>query len=122
MLKKWSIFMLIMGLCLVLSPLGAQAQPYPPYGPHPNYHHPRGNAYGRQGPRRHAFDRHHRYMRRSFMGPRHPRHYVKRVYVQSPSVAYVGPVIPIVGMQPYAQPQPIYSPPAPPGIHGQITF
>jgi hypothetical protein len=121
-LKRWSIVILIIGLLLALSPLGAQAEPYPPFKPHPNYHHPHGNAYGWHGPRPHAFDRHQKYFRRSRMGPRNPRPYVHQVYTGPPSVAYVRPVTPIIGFQTYPQPQPVFSPLAPPGLHGQITF
>ena len=121
-LKRWSIVILMMGLFLVLSPLGAQAEPYPPFEPHPNYHHPHGNAYGWHGRRPHAFDRHRKYFRRSYRGPHNPRPYVHQVYAGPPPVAYVGPVTPIIGIQPYPQPQPFFSPPAPPGLHGQITF
>jgi len=114
-LKRWSNLILMIGLLLVLSPLGAQAEP--PFEPHPNYHHPHGNAYGWHGPRHHHFDRHHKYFRRYNRRP-----HVHRVYTGPPPVAYVGPVTPIIGIQPYPQPQPFFSPSGPPGIHGQITF
>lgn len=121
-LNRWLSVILMLGLILVLSPLGAQAEPYPPFEPHPQYHHPHGNAYGWDGPRRHAFDRHREYSRRSCRGPYNPRPYVHQVYAVPPPIAYVAPVAPIIGIQPYAQPQPFYSQPAAPGFHGQITF
>ena len=121
-LKRWSAVILMMGVFLALSPLGAQPEPYPPFEPHPNYHHPHGNAYGWHGPRPHAFDRNQKYFRGSCMGPHNPRPYMHQVYAGPPPVTYVRPVTPIIGIQPFPQPQPVFSPPAPPGLHGQITF
>lgn len=117
-LNRWLSVILLMGLILALSSLGAQAEPYPPFEPHPNYHHPHGNAYGWDGPRHHDFDRHQRYFRHSYMGP---RPYVHQVYA-APPVAYVAPIAPIIGIQPCPQPQPYFSQPAAPGFHGQINF
>jgi hypothetical protein len=121
-LKRWSTIILMMGLFLVLSPLGSQADPYPPCGPHANYHRPHGNAYGWHGQRPHGSDHHQGYYRGSRMGMHHPRPYVQKFYAGPPQVAYVTPVAPIVGIQPYQPPQPVFSPPASPGLHGQITF
>jgi hypothetical protein len=121
-LNRWLSVILMLGLILVLSPLGAQADPYPPFKPHPNYHHPRGNAYGWHGQKPHGFDRHQKYFRRSCMGPHNPRPYGHQVYAGPPPVAYVAPVAPIIGIQPIPQPQPVFSQPPPPGFHGQITF
>jgi hypothetical protein len=120
-LKRWLSVIPMLGLILALGPLGAQADPYPPFAPESNYHHPHGNAYGWHGPRPQAFDRHQRYFRRSCMGPHNPRAYRHHVYGGPPPVAYIAPVTPILGIQPY-QPQPVFSQPGPPGLHGQITF
>ena len=113
-LNRWLSVILMLGLILVLSPLGAQADPYQPYD-HQYYHHPHGNAYGWDGPRHRDFDRH-----REFCGPRQPRTYVQQVY--APPVAYMAPVAPIIGYQACPQPQPFYSQPAPPGLHGSVNF
>jgi hypothetical protein len=118
-LKKWSIVILAVGLLLALSTLSAQADP--PFD-HPYYRHHHGNAYGWDGPGHHRDFYRHRYFRRSWMGPHYPRACVNQVYAGPPPVAYVGPVAPIIGFQPYQQPQPYYSAPGPPGLHGQITF
>jgi len=120
-LKRWSTVIPMMGLLLVLSSLGAQADPYPPFEPHPNYHHPRGNAYGWHGSRPHAFDHRQKYFRGPWKGPHNPRPYAHQFYPGPPPVAYVAPVTPMIGIQPY-QPQPVFSPPAAPGLHGQLTF
>lgn len=117
-LNRWLSVILLLGLILVLSPLGAQADPYQPFEPRPYYHHPHGNAYGWDGPRH---ERHREYYRGSCTGPYHPRTYVQQVYT-APPVAYVAPVAPIIGVQPYVQPQPYYSQPAAPGFHGQVNF
>ena len=114
-LSRWFSVILMMGLILALSSLSAQADPYRPYD------HPHGRAYGWDGPRPHGFDRHYRDFRHSYRGPHNP-HYVHRVYGGPPPVAYVAPVAPIIGIQPYPQPQPFFSAPAAPGLHGQITF
>ena len=118
-LNRWLSVILMLGLILALSPLGAQADPYQPFEPQPYYHHPHGNAYGWDGPRH---DRHRDYYRGSCEGPRHPRPYVQRVYAVQPPVAYVTPVAPIIGIQPCPQPQPYYSQPAAQGLHGQFNF
>ena len=76
-LNRWLSVILMLGLILALSPLGAQADPYQPYD-RPYYHHPHGNAYGWDGPRHRDFDRH-----REFCGPRHPRTYVQQVYART---------------------------------------
>ena len=55
-LNRWLSVILMLGLILALSPLGAQADPYQPYD-HQYYHHPHGNAYG-WDPRHRDFDRH----------------------------------------------------------------
>ncbi len=112
-LRRWLSVILMMGLILALSSLSAQADPYRPY------HRPHGDAYGWNGPRHHNFDRHYKHFRRSRRGPHNP-HYVERVY-ERPRVAYVTPVAPVIGI-PYAQPQPYFSQPAPPGLSGQFTF
>jgi hypothetical protein len=114
-LKRWSTLILMLGLLLALSPLGAQADP--PNGPHPHYRHPHGNAYGWHGGRHHNFDRHRKYFRRYNHRP-----YWHRAYAGPPAVAYVAPVTPIIGIQPCPQPQPFFSPSMSPGFHGQITF
>jgi hypothetical protein len=114
-LKRWLSVILMMGLILALNPLGAQADPH-----HPRYHHPRGNAYGWDGPRQHASARHQKHFRRSCNGPRHPRHHGR--YAGPPQVAYVTPVTPIIGIQPYTQPQPYYSQPATPGLSGNLNW
>jgi hypothetical protein len=116
--RRWLSVILMMGLILALSSLGAQAKPYRPY------HHPRGHAHGWDGPGPRHFDRHYKHFRRSCRGPRN-HHYVERVYQGPPAVAYVAPVAPVIGI-PYApQPQPYYSQPqqyGPPGLHGQINY
>ncbi|MFI5331346.1 MAG: hypothetical protein ACHQ2F_10000 [Desulfobaccales bacterium] len=118
-LNRWLSVILMLGLILALSPLGAQADPYQPFDPHPYYHHPHGNAYGWDAGRHHDFDRHREYSRGSW-GPHHPRPYVQQVYA-APPVAYVAPVAPVFGIQACPQ-QPYYSQPAPPGLHGQVNF
>jgi hypothetical protein len=114
-LNRWLSVILMLGLILALSPLGAQAEPYRPYD-RPYYHHPHGNAYGWDGPRHRDFDRH-----REFCGPRHFRTYEQQVYA-APPVAYMAPVAPIMGYQACPQPQPYYSQPAAQGLHGQFNF
>jgi hypothetical protein len=118
-LNRWLSVIVMLCLILVLSPLGAQADPYSPY--HQEYHRPHGNAYGWHGGRAHGYDRQKQF-RRSCGGPHHSQAYVRRVYTGPPQVAYVTPVAPIIGIQPMQQPQPMYSQPAPPGFHGQFTF
>ncbi len=120
-LNRWLSVILMLGLILILSPLGAQADPYPPSRSHQNYHRPHGNAYGWHGGRSHGFDHHPAQFRRSWGGPHQPRTYVQQVYT-APPVAYVAPVAPIIGIPSMPQPQPIYSQPGPPGFHGQINF
>jgi hypothetical protein len=120
--NRWLRVILMLGLILVLSPLGAQADPYQPFDPHPNYHRPHGNAYGWRGRKPHGYDHHPKDFRRSCMGPSYPRPYAHQVYGGPPPVAYVTPVAPIIGIPSYPQQQPAYSPPASPGLHGQITF
>ena len=111
--RRWlSVMLLMMGLILALNTQSALADPYEPY-----HHHP-GQAYGGDAPRHHDFDRHYESFRRSCRGP-HNRHYVERVYGGPPSVAYVTPVAPVMGI-PYASPQ--TSQPVPPGLHGQINY
>ncbi len=112
-LKKWLSIMVMVGLILALSSLSVQADPYRPY------HHPRGNAYGWDGPRHHDFERFDRHAWRHNGGPHHPR-YVERVY-GGPPVAYVAPVAPVGGI-PFAQPQPYYSQPAPRGLSGNLQY
>jgi hypothetical protein len=121
-LNRWLSVTLMLGLILIFSPLGAQADPYPPFRHYQNYHRPHGNAYGWHGARPHRFDRYQRQFRRSCRGPQHHRPYMHEAYAGPPPVAYVTPVAPIIGIQPMLQPQPTYSQPAPPGFHGQITF
>jgi hypothetical protein len=113
-LKSWSALILMMGLILAFNPLNAQAEPYP------RYHHPRGNAYGWQGSRRHGFERHHKHFRRSCKGP-HNTHYVDRVYAGPPRVAYLEPVPQVIGI-PYAQPQSYFPQPATPGLSGHFEY
>ena len=116
-LRRWLSVILMMGLILALSSLGAQADPYGPY------HHHRGPAYGWDGPGPRHYDRHYRHFRRACGGP-HNRCSVERVYGGPPAVAYVAPVAPVMGI-PYPQPQPYYSQPqqyGPPGLHGQINY
>jgi hypothetical protein len=113
-LKSYLGLILMTGLFLAFSPLSAQADPYRPY------HHPRGHAYGWDGPRGHGFDRRHKHFRRSHRGPHNP-HYVERVYAGPPQVAYVTPVAPVIGI-PYAQPQPYFSQPPTPGFSGQLQY
>ena len=119
-LSRWLSVILMMGVILALGPLGAQAEPYPPLERYSNYHHPHGNAYGWQGPRPHDFDRHQEYCRHYWRGPYNRGPYM--YHAGPPPVAYVAPVTPIFGIQPYPQPQPFFSPPASPGFHGEITF
>ena len=108
---------LMLGLFLALNPVGAQADPYASCGPHPKYHHPRGNAYGWHGKKYQAYDCHPKHFRGSGMGPHHPRPYA---HYAGPPVAYVAPVAPIIGI-PYSQPQ-SYSQPAPPGLSGNLNY
>jgi hypothetical protein len=121
-LNRWLSIMVMLGLVLILSPLGAQADPYPRYDSHQNYHRPHGNAYGWHGGRPHGYDRYQKQFRRSCGGPHYPRSQVQQVYVGPPPVAYVRPVAPIMAIPQIPQPQPIYSQPASPGFHGQINF
>ena len=116
-LNRWLSVIMMLGLFLALNPLGAQAEPYPPYGPHPKYHHPRGNAYGWHGKKHQAFKRHQKHFRRSGMGPHH-RYYA---YQAGPPVTYVAPVAPMVAI-PYSQPQPFPSQSAVPGLSGNINW
>jgi hypothetical protein len=119
-LNRWLSGIVMLGLILVLSPLGAQADPYPPY--YQDYHRPHGNAYGWHGGKSHGYDRCQKQFRRPCGGPYHPQTYVRQVYTGPPQVAYVGPVAPIIGIQQIPPPQPVYSQPALPGFHGQINF
>jgi hypothetical protein len=118
-LNRWLSVTVMLGLVLILSPLGAQADPYPRFESHQNYHRPHGKAYGWHGGRLH--ERYQKQFRRSCEGPHHPRAHVHQVYAGPPQVAYVAPVAPMIGI-PQMPPQPIYSQPAPPGFHGQINF
>ena len=114
-LRRCLSFILMMGLILALNPLSVQADPY---------HHPHGRAYGWHGPKHHGFDRYYKHFRRSCKGTHNP-YYVDRFYGEPPSVTYVTPVAPVMGI-PYApQPQPYYyqpSQPAMPGFHGQFNY
>ncbi len=113
-LNRWLSVILMLGLILALSPLGAQADPYRPFD-NQYYHHPHGNAYGWDGPRHRDFDRH----RDCYRGPYNHRTYVNQVYA-APPVAYMAPVAPIMGFQACPQPQqPYYSQP---GLHGSVNF
>jgi hypothetical protein len=119
-LRRWLSVILVMGVILALSSLGAQADPYGPYEP---YHRPHGHAYGWDGPRHHDYGRHQERGWRSCRGPHNP-HYVERVYEGPPSVTYVTPVAPVMGI-PYVPPQPYFSQPsqpAPLGLHGQFNY
>jgi hypothetical protein len=118
-LNRWLSVMVMLGLILILSPLGAQADPYPRFDSHQKYHRPHGKAYGWHGARPHGDQRQ---FRRFCGGPPHPRSQVRQVYAGPPPVAYVTPVAPMIGIQQIPQPQPIYSQPSLPGFHGQITF
>jgi hypothetical protein len=120
-LYRWLNVILMMGLILAFSPLGAQAGPHSPCEPYPTYHHPRGKAYGWHGAKSPGWDRHRKQFRHSYKGPGNPPAYVRHGYPGPPPVAYVAPVTPIY-VQPYPQPQPVFSQPAAPGLHGQITF
>ena len=117
-LRRWLSVILMMGLILALCSLSAQADPYR------SHRHPRGHAYGWDGPGPHRYGHHAKHFRRSCKGPHH-RYYVERVYEGPPAVAYVTPVAPVMGI-PYApQPQPYYSQPyqdVPPGFHGQLNY
>lgn len=104
-LKRWLTVILMMGLIIAFNPLSGQAGPY---------HHPHGKAYGWYGKKHHGFDRRHKHFRYSHRGPNHS-HY----YAGPPSVAYVTPVAPLIGI-PYAQPQ--YSQPATPGFSGSLNY
>ncbi len=106
-LNRWLSVILMLGLILALSPLGAQAEPYESY-----YHHPHGHAYGWDGPR-------HRGYERECYRPHHPR---PQVYAVQPPVAYVTPVAPIIGYQACPQPQPYYSQPATPGLSSTLQY
>ena len=119
-LNRWLSVAVMLGLILILSPLGAQADPYRPY--YQDYHRPHGKAYGWHGGKAHGYDRCQKEFRRSCAGPHQPRAYMRQVYNGPPQVAYVTPVAPIIGIQQIPQPQPIYSQPGPPGFHGQINF
>lgn len=112
-LSRWLSVFLMMGLLLALNPLGAQADPYPSYGHHPKYHHPRGNAYGWHGKKHRDFD-----CRQKYRGPHHSGHYANYA---GPPVAYVTPVAPVIGI-PYAQPQPYANQAAPPGLSGNLNW
>jgi hypothetical protein len=105
-LKRLFCVILMMALILALTYLNAKADPHGPY------HHPRGKAYGWDGPRPH----HHK-------GPHNPR-YVDQVFVVPPPVAYVAPVPPVVGIPytPLPQPQSYCPQPATPGLSGQFQF
>jgi len=107
-LKRWSSVFLMMGLILVLSPLGAQADPYR-----------HGHDYGWNGPRPHEFKRYRKHFRRGCGGPHHSRTYVQEIYTAPPSVAYLAPVAPMIGIP---QQQPYYGPSVPNGLHGNVTF
>lgn len=127
-LNRWLSVILMLGLILVLIPLGAQAEPYQPFD-HSYSHHHRGHAYGWDGPRHRDFDRHRDYYRDSFRGPHHSYSYVQQGYLAPPPVAYVAPPVayvaptaPIIGYQACPQTQPYYSQPAAPGLHGQFNF
>ena len=113
--RSLSVF-LMLGLILVLSPLGAKAGP--DFGHHRRYQHHHGKSYGWHGPRRHAVERRHAY--RHWRRSHFPHRYVR--YGGPPSVVYVRPVAPLVGIQPCPAPQPYYPQPAPPGFSGQFTF
>ncbi len=119
-LNRWLSVAVMLGLILILSPLGAQADPYPPY--HQDYHRPHGNAYGWHGARPHGYDRYQKQFRRYGERPHNFHPYAHQVYAGPPRVAYVTPVAPIIGIQQIPQPQPIYSQPGPPGFHGQFNF
>ena len=115
-LKGWLSIILMMGLILALSALGAQADPY-------GHHRPRGHAYGWDGPGPHDYGCHGRHFRHSRRGP-HNHHYAERGYGGPPAVAYVAPVTPVMAM-PYAPSQPYFSQSsqqAPPGLHGQFNY
>jgi hypothetical protein len=112
-LYRWLTVILTMGLILVFNPLGAQAGPFSHFEQHPGYHHPHGKAHGWHGPRYHG--RHYGHWK----GPRHHRRYVH--HAGPPSVVYVQPAAPIIGI-PYAQPQPYCPQPAIPGLSGQLNF
>jgi hypothetical protein len=113
-LNRWLSLIMMLGLVLAFNPLGAQADPYPPYGHYPKYHHPRGNAYGWHGNKHQAYKCHQKHFRRSGMGP-HSHHHA---YQAGPPVTYVAPVVAI----PYSQPQPFPSQPAVPGLSGNINW
>ena len=118
-LNRWLSVILMMGLILVLNPLGAQADPYPHFKDHPKFHHPQGKACGWHGPKHHGFDRpYKKHFRHSGMGLQHPHQYG---YYAGPPVAYVAPVAPIVGI-PYSQPQSYSSQPAIPGLSGNLHW
>ena len=121
-LNRWLSVILMLGLILILNPLGAQADPYQGCNPHQNYHRPNGNAYGWHGNRPHGSEYYQKYYRGSCMGPHYSRPYVHQVYAGPPPVAYVRPVTPIIGVVPYAQPQAVFCQPAAPGLHGQLSF
>jgi|YelNatPaOPRAMG01_1025707.scaffolds.fasta_scaffold04756_6 hypothetical protein len=98
-LRRWSSLILLTGLILAWSPLGALADP-----PHP--HH------GWYGPKHYRHQKH-------VHGWKEPyRHHVYHVYEAPPRVTYVTPVHPLIGL-PYQQPY--YSPP-PPGLSGTIQY
>ena len=123
-LNRWLSVFLMLGLILAFSPLGAQAEPG--YGYNHRYRHHHGKAYRGHGPRHHAMKRRHAY--RHWREKHYPRRYVR--YVGPPPVTYVQPVVPLVRVQPYPVPQPvypqpappIYSEPAPPGFSAQFNF
>ncbi len=113
-LNRWLNIILMASAILALVAMTAQADPYAPY------HRPHGEAYGWDGPRHHGRDKHFRHSRKGG----HDRHYVDRVYEGHPPVAYVQPVTPVAPVLgiPYAQPQPYYSQPGPPGLSGSLQY
>lgn len=118
-LKRWLSVILMMGLILALNPLSAQARRSSHGKHHPKYHsHYHGDGCGWDGPRRHGFDRHHKYYRSSWRGSYH-RHYVR--HVGPPQVVYVTPATPMVEI-PYSQPQPFYYQSATPGFFDDWNF
>ena len=67
-LNRWLSGIVMLGLIIVLSPLGAQADPYPPH--HQDYRRPHGKAYGWHGGKSHGYDRYQKQFRRSCVGGR----------------------------------------------------
>ena len=115
-LNRWLSVILMLGLILALSPLGAQADPYRPFD-HQYYHHPHGNAYGWDGPRHRDFDRH----RDCYRGPYNHRPYVIK-FTPRRRWPIWRPWLPSLGIRLARNPNNPITPSPHPGLHGQSTL